>query len=63
MVSLLESLLTELRPVVLATDRLGHLESDVEIPTFNREIESSSFVLNEMESNLFGLRQLSRTVR
>jgi len=51
-VSLFESLLTETRPVVLPIDRLCHLESDIEVSTFDSEIEASCLVLNEMKSDL-----------
>jgi hypothetical protein len=52
-VSLFESLLTETRPVILPVDRLGHFESDIEVSTFDSEIEASCLVLNEMKSDLF----------
>lgn len=59
MISLLESLLTQLRPIVLPTDRLGHFERHVEIPAFNRQIESSRFILNEMQRNLLDIPSAS----
>lgn len=53
MVTLLERLLTETSPVVLAIDSLGHFERDVEVPALDSEVEASRLVLDEVEGDLY----------
>jgi len=52
-VTLLERLLAETSPVVLAVDSLGHLERDVEIAALDSEVEAGRLVLDEVEGDLF----------
>lgn len=52
MVALLERLLAQPRPGVLAVDHLGHLQRDVEVPALNRQVEPRRLVLNKVKSNL-----------
>lgn len=51
-VTLLERLLTETSPVVLAIDSFGHLERNVQVPALDSKVEASSLVLNKVEGNL-----------
>lgn len=52
MVTRLESSSSKLVPNLLFIKSLGHLQRDLQVSTFNSQIESSLLILDEMKSNL-----------
>lgn len=52
MVPLLQCLLSQTSPVVLAVDSLGHLERDVEVPALDSKVEPRRLVLHKVKRNL-----------
>lgn len=52
MVTLLQRLLSQTSPVVLAVDSLGHLERDIEVPALDSKVKPRRLVLHKVEGNL-----------
>jgi hypothetical protein len=52
MIALLQLLLGQPFPAFRPIDGLGRLKSDIEVTTLDSKIESSAFILNEMQRNL-----------
>jgi hypothetical protein len=52
MIALLQRLLGQPFPAFRPVDSLGRLKSYIEITALNSKIESSAFILNEMQRNL-----------